>query len=124
MGQLTLAAGKMETFAQALTEAADKLREQQPSVADLITTGSKGMTRLSKNLRETDPEKMADEAAELARRQPGIFLGTAIVMGFLLGQLFSPSNGRNDVVREFISEREPLVGYTGGVDEEQSHEPH
>ena len=121
--QLTLATGETDNFAEALMEAAQKLREQYHSPADLIETGSKGVMRLSKKIRETSPQKIAEEMAEIARRQPGIFLGTAVITGILLGQLLSPPNGR-EKFRELFQEPESLVEYSAGMDEEEFHEPH
>jgi hypothetical protein len=104
--RLNLASAKLDTLAEVLGESAAKLRtEQSDSLADIFEVASNSIGRLSKNVRETNPEKIADEAAEFARRQPAIFLSSAVVAGILLGQIFSSPDGRQSD-REFLPGRE------------------
>ncbi len=123
--RLQHASRKLDTFAEALREAAGKLREKQSySLADVFENCSESVMRLSNKLRESNPDRIIGEMEDFACRQPGIFLGAAVVAGILLGQLFSPSGRREGNLQEIHPRKESSIEYKPGKDEEGYYERH
>ena len=123
--QLNQASKKLDTLAEALKEAVEKLRESQiNSLADMTEAGSESVTRLADNLRASSPERIISEVEDFARDRPGVFLGIAVVAGLLLGQLFSSPGGGDDITNEFQSRKESSIEYRPGKDEEEYYERH
>ena len=66
--QLQQASRKLDTFAEALREAAGKLREKQSySLADVFENCSESVMRLSNNLRASNPDRIIGEMEDFAR---------------------------------------------------------
>lgn len=127
IGRLAIASTRLDTFAEALREATGKLREKQSySLANIIENSSESAMRLSNKLRASTPETIAAEVEDFARRQPGVFLGAAMVTGILLGQLFSPSGEQpqQGTAQEFHPRRETSIEYMPEKDEEGYYERH
>ncbi len=123
--QLALTSRKLDIFAEALREAAGKLREKQSySLANIIEIGSENVMRVSNKLRVSSPETITGELQSFARRKPGIFLGAAVVTGILLGQLIPTSGEQQGAFQEFHPRKETSIEYTPGRDEEGYYERH
>jgi hypothetical protein len=124
-GQLSLASSKLDAVAEALREAADKLREKRShSLASVMEIGSESAMRLSDGLRGTSPEMIIDEVEDFARNKPGIFLGSAVFAGILLGQLFFSVDERSGKVQEFHPRKESSIEYRPANDEGEYYVPH
>ncbi len=123
--QLNLTTSKLDNFADALREAAGKLREKNSnSLADIIEIGSKTMIQLSNSIKETSPETMIGKVEDFAHNRPGIFLGSAVVAGIFIGQLFSFRGEREGTAQEFNSRKESSIEYSPGTDEGEYYVPH
>jgi ElaB/YqjD/DUF883 family membrane-anchored ribosome-binding protein len=123
--QLKQATGKLDSIVEGLREAAGKFRERQNnSLADIVDMGSESITRLSDNIRSTSPEKLVDDVKDFAHRQPGVFLGAAVVGGFLLGQIFSTPRESSGTAEQLPSRKESSIEYMPGNDEEEYYVPH
>lgn len=108
--QLNLTSRKLDTFAEALREAAGKLREKHSySLADIMEICSESMMRLSNNVRVTRPGTIVGEIEDFARNKPGVFLGAAFVAGIFLGQLFSSPGEQDETVLEIQSRKESSI---------------
>ncbi len=81
--------GQLETFAQALNQAGEKLREQNGSAAKLAETGAEGIEKFANRLRQSDLNALLDQAEDFARRRPGIVAGVALAAGFVFGQVLA-----------------------------------
>ena len=123
--QFNLTSHKLGTLAEALREAAGKLREKQSySLADIAETGSEKIMDLSNFFGGRDQERIFGHMEEFARNRPGFFFGAAMVAGFLLGQLFSSPEEREGAVQTIHSRRESSIEYRPGKDEEGYNERH
>ena len=111
--RLALTSRQLDALAEALREAAGKLREKQSySLAGIIEMGSESAMRVSNKLRESSPETITGAVEDFARRRPGVFLGAAVVTGILLGQLFSSSGEQQGTVQEFHPRKETSLQQT------------
>lgn len=87
------AASQVEGFAQALRKAAEELNAQDQSpVAGYVQRAAEGLDRLGGALREGNMDNLAAQVQDYARRQPGVFLGGAVVAGFLLARFLKSSS--------------------------------
>ena len=78
------AAQRMTPVQMALRETAQQLRKQgQGPVAGYTDQASDQVERFSGYLRETSVEEITEEVRGFARRRPGLFLGSAALVGFL-----------------------------------------
>jgi hypothetical protein len=78
------AAQRMTPVQMALRETAQQLRKQgQGPIARYADQASDQLERFSGYLRETSVEEITDEVRGFARRRPGLFLGSAALLGFL-----------------------------------------
>ena len=79
----------------ALRETAQQLRKQgQGPVAQYADKTSDQVERFSGYLRETEVDEMVDEVRGFARRRPGLFLGSAALLGFLGTRFLKSSSQR------------------------------
>ncbi len=124
-GQLSQTSRKLDTLAEALREAADKLREDHSySLATIMEAGSENVMRLGNNLRGTSPEMIIGEVEDFARNQPMIFFGSAVVAGILLRQLFASPGEGDGAVQEVHPKKESSIEYKPGHDEGEYYAPH
>jgi hypothetical protein len=87
-------ADTMGTVASAVRRTGEQLREQeQGMVADYAQTAAERLDRFSSYLRDADVDEMLFEVENFARRQPAIFLGGALLLGFVGARLLRASNG-------------------------------
>jgi hypothetical protein len=78
------ASQRMVPIQTALRETAQQLRKQgQTPVAGYADGAAERVEWFSGYLRETDVDDIMDEARGFARRRPGLFLGSAALLGFL-----------------------------------------
>jgi hypothetical protein len=82
--QRSRAAESAQHAADAARQAADKLREQEAWMAGLIEQGADRLAGLAQTLRDKDPRTLLADVEEFARRQPMLFTGAAMVLGFAL----------------------------------------
>lgn len=95
------AAGRIDTIAEALRCAADKLRDdQQQTAAQYARTAADQVERLTGYLHNARPNDMLDDVQRFARRRPEIFIGTALAAGFAIGRFLKASGDRNWAERQ------------------------
>lgn len=98
-GQSLLAEQKKATadeiggVAEALRKAAHEMHQQEhpPMITPYAERAAEGLERFSSTLRERDLNALVQQTEDFARRQPGIFVGGAVVTGFLLARFFRSS---------------------------------
>lgn len=123
--RLKLASRRLDAFAGALGEAVERLRaKQSDSLADIVEAGSKNMMRLSRKLGYSNLEEIIADVENFARRQPGTFWGAAMLSGFLVGQMFSSLDRREEAAPECRTQKESSIEYRPESDEEGYHERH
>lgn len=83
-----VAAKKVETIAESVKAAADKLQEGEVgSWSTQISTMADSLTRFSEGLRERSAEDVMRDVNRMARENPAVFVGTAVAVGFGLTRL-------------------------------------
>jgi hypothetical protein len=98
-GQSLLAERKKATadeirgVAEALRKAAHEMHQQEhpPMVTPYAEWAGDTLEQFSSTLRERDLNTLVRQTEDFARRQPGIFLGGAVVTGFLLARFLKSS---------------------------------
>jgi hypothetical protein len=87
------ASQRMVPIQSALRETAQQLRRQgQGSVAGYTDQAADRVERFSGYLRETEVDEMMNEVRGFARRRPGVFLGSAAALGFLVTRFLKSSS--------------------------------
>ena len=88
------AAGGLETAAGLLRGAGEQLRAlDQPTVAQYVDSAADRAQQFSDQLRTQDVGQLVEATERFARRQPMLFVGTALTAGFLATR-FLRSSGR------------------------------
>jgi len=83
------------TVAQALRQTSQHLHEQeQGMIAGYVEQVAERVERATNHLRSRDVPQLLSETQDLARRRPGLFIGSAIALGFVGGR-FLMSSGRS-----------------------------
>ena len=84
------------TVASAVRESTQNLRSQQHDVAArYVEQAADQIERLSARLREKDITELLNDAQQLARRRPALFIGAAFALG-LIGARFLKSSSPDD----------------------------
>jgi hypothetical protein len=101
------------TIADALRRTTEHLRaEDQQRIAGLTDTVAQQVDQVANYLRSKDARAMRQDLENLARRQPALVLGGALVLG-LIGARFLKSSDRSRTARRIGEGRERGHGYTG-----------
>lgn len=96
------------SVAQAVRQSTQQLRDQHhDTLAGYVEQAADQIDRLAQQLRGKDVGELLDDAQQLARRQPALFVGSAFAIG-LLGARFLKSSTRHR------DERYGAYGYAGG----------
>jgi hypothetical protein len=83
---MTRVGDSLVSVAQAIDEAAGRLRETQPQVAGFVETAATKAEEAATYLREHDASEVLDTIQQTARRQPMLVVGGGLVAGLLLGR--------------------------------------
>lgn len=111
--QKHVAADRANAAANALRRAREQFNsDSQPYMADLAGRFADNLDRLAGRLHERDLSSLTDELQSFARRRPGMFIGGAVISGFMLAR-FLKSSERGD--RSLASAARPRpAGDSGG----------
>jgi ElaB/YqjD/DUF883 family membrane-anchored ribosome-binding protein len=97
-------ADSIGSVAQALHQAADKLNEQNEDVVARYTdTAAQRIEQFADSLRSRTLDDLVGQAEQFARRQPEVFLGTAVATGFLIARFLRTSGNRASQRRSNLS---------------------
>jgi ElaB/YqjD/DUF883 family membrane-anchored ribosome-binding protein len=95
-----LLADNVGGVADAARNAAQQFDEQgNAMVADYIHRAADGLERFSDAVRNRDVSSLMGEAEDFARRQPAIFIGAGVAVGFLLARFLKSSSERREAER-------------------------
>ncbi len=83
---MTRVGDSLVSVAQAIDEAAGRLRETQPEVAGFVETAASRVEETATYLREHDASEVLDGLQHAARRQPALVIGGGLALGLLLGR--------------------------------------
>jgi hypothetical protein len=106
-------AGQFGTIAEALRRTTEHLRsEDQQRIAGLTETVARQVDQVANYLRNKDARAMRSDLENLARRQPALILGSALVLG-LIGARFLKSSQRDRRRSGVKYGRDPRFSYPG-----------
>jgi hypothetical protein len=87
------------SLAQAVRKTSQPLRESnQDTIAGYVEQAADQIDRFSTRLRERDVQELVQDAQQLARRQPALFIGGAFALGLLTARFLKSAptgNGRS-----------------------------
>jgi hypothetical protein len=87
------AAVEVERLAKAFKVTGEHLvAEDQKAVAAYAYEIARQLYRGARYIHTSDPQEIADDIGELARRQPSVFLGGAFAVGFILARFLRSSS--------------------------------
>jgi cell division septum initiation protein DivIVA len=82
--QSSRAADSVQHAADAARQTAENLRGQEAWMAGLIEQGADRLGELARSLRGKDPRTLLADVEDFARKQPILFAGAAMALGFAL----------------------------------------
>lgn len=86
------AADGIHQLASSVRSASSDLSDQ-PAIANLATSAADGAERVAGFLRETDARDMVGAVEDMARRQPLIFVGGALLLGLAASRFIKAAGG-------------------------------
>ena len=93
--QKNLAADRVTGFADALRHASSDLDEQgQSMVSGVVRQAADGLERVSGAMRSNDVDDLVGTIEDFARRQPAVFIGSAVLAGFGIARFMKSSSER------------------------------
>lgn len=94
--QKNRATDSLGSFAQAVRKTSQPLREnQQTAIAEYVDKAADQIERFSTRLRERDVKDIVGDVQQFARRQPAVFIGTALAIGVLTARFLKSSSDRD-----------------------------
>jgi len=114
-------AGSVTSVAGAVRGATDQLRgEGHDHIAGYTEALAEQADRVARYLRDTDLNRVRDDVEDLARRQPALVIGGALLLGLLAARFFKSSERRRQEnlpsVRSQWDDYYPDEYATGGFD--------
>jgi uncharacterized protein YjbJ (UPF0337 family) len=113
--QKSAGADYIGSIAQAVGRAASEFDNEIPQVAHYIRAASDQIQNVANTVRERDVKELVGEVQEFARRQPAIFFGGAVIVGFAALRFLkssAPQSGRSGMSEDrFASPSSP--SYSG-----------
>lgn len=107
----------LEQVAQAVREAGNGMREQQPQVANVADTAAQQVERASQYLREHDAREAFEAVQTFARRQPLALAGGGLALGVLAGRLLKAVGGSGSSSSSSQYGQGSYSGYGQGYDQ-------
>jgi hypothetical protein len=96
-------AGGLDSVAGALEKAAGQLGNEQTGVDQYARSAASRVRAISGYLRSNDVGDVIDDAEDIARRQPALFIGAAFALGFLGARFLASSRPTPSRARRTVS---------------------
>jgi hypothetical protein len=80
--QKAAGAERVEHVAEALRSSAEHLEGSEKQLAELVGSAAGQLENLAHSLREKDFSSLMTEMEDFGRRQPAVFMGAAVALGF------------------------------------------
>ena len=90
------AVGAIDGLAQAARDTADRLGEQNPQAADYARKAADAIGSFSRSLEQKSIDDLVDDARQLVRRSPGVAVGAAVAVGFILARFLKATSPARD----------------------------
>jgi hypothetical protein len=81
------AADRLKSLAGHMRSSTDELRGQEAWLADLVDKGAKELSHLADTLQRRDLGSLIGSLEDFARRQPALYAGAAVALGFAAARL-------------------------------------
>ncbi len=108
--QKSVGADYIQSIAQAAERAANEFDDELPQAAHYIRQASEQIQGFADTVRERDVRELVGEVQDFARRQPTLFFGGAVLLGFaalrFLKSAAPTSNAPNLTAGSFNGQRE------------------
>jgi methyl-accepting chemotaxis protein len=98
----SIGADYIGSIAQAAGRAANEFEAELPQVAHYIRQGSEQIQGVADTVRQRDVRELVGEVQDFAKRQPTLFFGGAVVLGFAALRFFkstSPKSSDNSAAQ-------------------------
>ena len=82
----------LDAVAQTLRDSGEGVRDQQPQIASVVDQAAQRVEKFSTFIRDRDVNELVSEAENFARREPLIFLGGALAVGFIAARFVKASS--------------------------------
>jgi hypothetical protein len=92
-------ANRLQAIADRVHDTAEDLRGREAWVADLIDRGARELGHVAEDLKHRDVRALTSSFEGFARRQPALFMGAAVALGFALTRVArsgAEAYGRSD----------------------------
>lgn len=114
-------ADRVESFRQTVDETADRLEQDGSMAATPARKLSHGLDSLAHVLEAGDLEDLGRRMEDFARRNPALFIGGAMALGFLAGR-FIKSSGERSADREQEAYRSDPSRYRSGFESNRAYQ--
>lgn len=95
-GGKRFAADQIEDIADAIDAASIQLTRSQPNLAGYATRAADGVAAIAKRLREGSIEDLAQDARQLAARNPAIFLLAGAAVGIVVARFLKAAAAQGE----------------------------
>lgn len=89
--QKDAAARSIGGYSSALHESAAAMEQQDPNIAHFTHRAAEGLERVAAYVRDSDVNRLRQDAETFARRRPALFMGGMLIAGLVLGNLVKAS---------------------------------
>jgi hypothetical protein len=95
MAQRQKAAGaeRVEHVAEAMRSSAEQLESSEKQLAELVGSAAGQLENFAHSLREKDFSALLAEMEDFGRRQPAVFMGAAVALGFGIARFAKAGSG-------------------------------
>ena len=80
-------ADRVVGVADIVRDTGQRLAEREPWIGRYIEQGAQGLTTLADGMRDRDPRDLIGQVTDFARRQPALFAGVAVALGFVFARM-------------------------------------
>jgi hypothetical protein len=106
MYQKSLGADYVGAIAGAMNRAAGEFESELPQAAHYIRQASDQVNGFADTIRQRDMRELAAEVQDFARKQPALFFGGAVILGFAALRFFKSASLASDQPNAFTQRRE------------------
>jgi hypothetical protein len=106
MHQKSLGADYIGALAGAMNRAAGEFETELPQAAHYIRQASEQVSGFADTVRQRDIRELAAEVQDFARKQPTLFFGGAVILGFAALRFFKSASATPEGPRSFDQRRE------------------
>jgi len=107
--QKDLLSNGLGNVASAARQSTQVLRDRQhDAIAQYVASAADGLDRFSAKLRERDVNDLMADVGRAAKKQPALFVGTAVALGIIGARLVQMRNERQRAEREEALTRRPI----------------